>query len=58
MDVVTGSTTLSNLVKLISLHHGELAVMFSTKKVKVIAKPFKMPLVGKFSFGQLLMEII
>lgn len=37
---------------------GESAVIFSTEEIVVIAEPFKLTLIGKFSFGRPSMDII
>lgn len=51
-------TTLSIPVKPIRLHRGELGVLFSAEEVWDIVEPFKLALVGKFSFDHPLMDVI
>lgn len=57
MDAVAGvSTTIPP--KLIYLVRGEPAVHFSAAEIQTMAEPFKLSLVGKFSFGRPPMELI
>lgn len=45
-------------VKLALLYRGELVVLFSVEEVQVIAEPFQLASVSKFSFDCILMDII
>ncbi|KAK9179061.1 hypothetical protein WN943_028257 [Citrus x changshan-huyou] len=57
VDTVAGvSTTIPP--KPISLVRGEPAVHFSAAEIQTMAEPFKLSLVGKFSFGRPPMELI
>ena len=57
MDAVAGvSTTIPP--KSISLVRGEPAVHFSAAKIQIMAEPFKLSIVGKFSFGRPPMKLI
>lgn len=51
MYVVAKSLGAQVPVKLVLLHRGESNVMFSTIEVLIMAEPFKLSLVDKFSFG-------
>lgn len=58
VDIVVGSSTPSILVKPSILRRGEPAVHFSATEALSMAKPFKLSLVGKFSFDRLLINVI
>ena len=57
VDAVAGAST-TIPPKPISLVRGEPAVHFSTAEIQTMAEPFKLSLVGKFSFGRPPMELI
>ncbi|KAL9420883.1 hypothetical protein AB3S75_038453 [Citrus x aurantiifolia] len=57
VDAVAGAYT-TIPPKSISLVRGEPAVHFSTAEIQTMAEPFKLSLVGKFSFGRPPMELI
>lgn len=58
IDIVACSTTPSTLVKLSTLQRGEPTVHFSAAEVLSMAKPFKLSLIGKFSFDHPPMDVI
>lgn len=55
---MTGSAFSPILVKQVQLHRGEPAVHFSAAEIQEMTEPFKLALVGKFSFSRPLMDII
>lgn len=55
---MTGSIASSILVKSAQLHSGEPVVYFSAVEIQEMAKPFKLALVDKFSFGHPPMDVI
>ncbi|KAH9662191.1 reverse transcriptase domain-containing protein [Citrus sinensis] len=57
-DVVSGPKDSTISFKPASLMRGEPAVIFTTEEIAVMAEPFKLALVGKFSFGRPSMDII
>ncbi|KAH9750076.1 hypothetical protein KPL70_005587 [Citrus sinensis] len=57
-DVVSGPKDSSIPFKPASLMRGEPAVIFTTEEIAAMAEPFKLALVGKFSFGRPSMDII
>ena len=58
VDVVTGSAASPIPVKQVQLHRGEPAVHFSTAEIQEMVEPFKLALIGKFSFGRPPMDFI
>lgn len=58
MDAVSGSTAELIPINPVSLVRGEPAVIFSAEEIKSMGEPFKMSLIGKFSFGRPSMDII
>ena len=44
-------------IKALGNHQGMPAVLFSKEEIAIMAEPFKLSLVGKFSFGRPSMEI-
>lgn len=57
-DVVLGPHNPAIPLKSVSLLHGEPYVIFSTEEIAIMVEPFKLVLVGKFSFGCPSMDII
>lgn len=53
VEIVVGLYWLSLFVNMGILHRGEDVIHFIVAEVSTMAKPFKLSLMGKFSFGHL-----
>lgn len=58
LDSLPGLTPSDIPIKPTTVYHGEPAVLFSKLEVQSMAAPYKLSLVGKFSFGRPKMPII
>lgn len=45
-------------MKPVSLFRGELVVYFSAAEIQIMAEPFELSLISKFSFGRPSMDVI
>ena len=52
MDIMNGPTSSTILIKTITSFGGEPNVQFSTTEIQAMAMPFKLTLVGKFSYNR------